>query len=83
MAGLRCGRHQALCCATCSRTCFLLFGAAHLGQHQRLGVLADVPGHHHLVRARNRLELHAGQRPAARGVAAIASKLVAIGAVLA
>ena len=41
---------------------FLLFGAAHLRQHQRLSVCTNVPGHHHLLRPGNGLDLHAGQR---------------------
>ena len=40
----------------------LLFGAAHLGQHQGFSFFGNVPGHHHLLRSGNSLQLHAGQR---------------------
>ena len=54
-------RHQCVVLGHLLAQLFLLFGAAHLRQHQRLGLLANVPGHHHLFGPGNGLDLHIGQ----------------------
>ena len=61
------GGHQRIVLGYLIAQLLLLFGPAHLGQHQRLGAGLDVARHHHLRRARNGLLLHTGHCQQLRG----------------